>query len=137
MLVWRTASSRQIGISVSPLTKQLGDHFGVAEGTLLINNVRENSPASRAGLKAGDIIVEVEGKAVHGDGELIRAIGAKTEGDVHITIVRDRARQTIRVTPETVKSDLPRSPEHFQGSPGGFRLFRHAPGRGSLPVEML
>src|SRR6185436_831295 len=75
--VWRAASSRQIGVSVSPLTKQLGDHFDVSEGALLINNVRENSPAAKAGLRAGDIIVEVDGKAVKGDMDLIRAIGAK------------------------------------------------------------
>jgi serine protease Do len=103
---WRSGSSRRIGVSVSPVTKQLGDHFGVAEGALLINNVRENSPAARAGLKAGDIIVEVDGKAVTGDLDLIRALGAKKEGDVELTIVRDKNRQTVRVTPEAMKGDL-------------------------------
>jgi len=106
MFVWRTGSSRQIGVSVSPLTKQLADYFGVAEGSLLINNVRENSPAAKAGLKAGDIIAEVDGKAVKGDFDLIRAIGEKKEGDVELTIIRDRGRQTIRVTPEAFKGDL-------------------------------
>lgn len=107
MYVWRTGSSRQIGVSVSPLTKQLGDYFGVTGGTgLLINNVREESPAAKAGLKAGDVITEVNGKAVKGDYDLIRAIGEKSEGDVELTIIRDRSRQTIRVTPEAIKGDL-------------------------------
>jgi serine protease Do len=106
VLVWR-GTSRQIGVSVAPLTKQLGDYFGVAEGRgLLINDVRENSPASKAGLKAGDVIVEVEGKEVKGNIDLIRAVNEKKEGDVSLTIIRNRNRQTVRVTPEAAK-DLP------------------------------
>lgn len=93
---------RQIGVGITPLTKQLADHFGV-DGGVLINNVRENSPAAKAGLKAGDIIVEVDGKAVKSDFDLIRAIAEKKEGDVRLTIVRDRDRQTISVTPEQGK----------------------------------
>lgn len=94
-------AARQIGVSVSTLGKQLGDYFGVAEGKgLLINNVRENSAASKAGLRAGDVIVEVDGKAVSTTGELSRAINEKKEGDVSLTIIRNKNRQTIRVTPE-------------------------------------
>ncbi|CAN5757992.1 hypothetical protein BH24ACI1_BH24ACI1_27350 [soil metagenome] len=103
LFVWRN-NSRQIGVGVTPLTKQLGDYFGVAEGKgLLINNVRENSPAAKAGLKAGDVIVEIEGKEVKGMTDLIRALNEKKEGDVSLTIVRDRNRQTVRVTPEVSK----------------------------------
>ncbi len=103
VFIWRGAN-RQIGISTAPLTKQLGDYFGIAEGRgLLINNVRENSPAAKAGLKAGDVIVEIEGKEVKGMTDLIRVLNEKKEGDVSLTIVRDRNRQTVRVTPEISK----------------------------------
>jgi serine protease Do len=99
-------SSRQIGVSVSTLTKQLGDYFGIADGKgLLINNVRADSPAAKAGLKAGDVIVEVEGKPVDDMGDLIRGVNEKKEGDVTLTIVRDRNRQTIRVVPEKATRD--------------------------------
>ncbi len=104
VFIWRGGANRQIGVSTAPLTKQLGDYFGVAEGKgFLINNVRENSPAARAGLKAGDVIVEIEGKEVKGMTDLIRALNEKKEGDVSLTIVRDRNRQTVRVTPEISK----------------------------------
>src|SRR5688572_8926667 len=93
---------RRIGVGVTTLTKQLSDHFGVASG-VMINEVRVDSPAAKAGLKAGDIIVEADGKEVRGEGDLIRAIQEKKEGDVTLTVVRDRNRQTIRVTPEEVK----------------------------------
>jgi membrane-associated protease RseP (regulator of RpoE activity) len=100
MFSW--SNGRQIGVGVSPLTSQLAKHFGVEAG-LMINEVRENSPASKAGLKAGDIIVEANGKAVKGDFDLIGEISGKKEGDVQITIVRDGKRQTIAVTPEASK----------------------------------
>lgn len=99
---WKLGGGRQIGIGVMSLTKQLAAHYGV-DGGLLVNDVRENSPADKAGLKAGDIIVEAEGKAVKGDFDLIRTINEKKDGDVSITFVRDGKRQTVNVTPEASK----------------------------------
>ena len=118
VLIFRGASGRRIGVSVTALTKQLSDHFGVGGGVLVIN-VRENSPAAKAGLKAGDVIVEVEGTEVKGDLDLVRAISDKKEGDVQLTIVRDKNRQTISVTPEEVK--------------GGFSTFFEIPEGGLTP----
>ena len=59
---WSVGEGRQIGVGITPLGKQLAEHFGV-DGGMMISEVRENSPAAKAGLKAGDIIVEVDGKA--------------------------------------------------------------------------
>ncbi|MBK9528015.1 MAG: PDZ domain-containing protein [Acidobacteria bacterium] len=118
-LMWRMGEGRQIGVGVSPLTKQLAQHFGVESG-VLINEVRENSPAAKAGLKAGDIIVEIDGKAAKGDFDLIRAINAKKEGDVSVTFVRDGKRQTVSITPEASKD-------------AGF-LFRNGDENGSFPT---
>ena len=102
VLIFRGAGGRQIGIGITPLTKQLAEHFGI-EGGAMVNNVRENSPADKAGLKAGDIIVEADGKPLKSDVDLIRAVGGKKEGSINLTIVRDGNRQTISVTPEEVK----------------------------------
>lgn len=100
-------ANRQIGVSVSSLTKQLGEYFGVESGKgLLINNVRENSPAAKAGLKAGDVITEVEGKEIKTNADLIRALNDKKEGDVQLTIIRDRNRQTVSITPEKLKGNF-------------------------------
>lgn len=104
--VFSFSSGRAIGVGVVSLTKQLGDYFGAADGKgLLINDVRKDSPAERAGLLAGDVIVEVDGKEVNRSFDLIREIGNK-EGDVQLTIIRDRARQTISVTPEKREGPL-------------------------------
>ncbi|MEO7660069.1 MAG: PDZ domain-containing protein [Pyrinomonadaceae bacterium] len=99
---WSSGTSRQIGVGVYPVTKQLAERFGV-DGGVMINEVRADSPAAKAGLKAGDIIVEVDGKTVKGDLDLIKAINEKKEGSINVTIVRDRNRQTISVTPEPSK----------------------------------
>jgi serine protease Do len=99
---WSSSGSRQIGIGVTSLTDQLAKHYGVTGG-LLISEVRENSPAAKAGLRAGDIIVEANGKAVKGDFDLIREVNRKKEGDVTLVLVRNGNRQTISVTPEVSK----------------------------------
>lgn len=102
VFTWRSGEGRVIGISTYAISKQLAQHYGV-EGGVLINDVRENSPGAKAGLKAGDVIVEVNGKAIKGDFDLIREINSKKEGDVQLTIVRGGKRQTISVTPEASK----------------------------------
>ncbi|MEO6052126.1 MAG: PDZ domain-containing protein [Pyrinomonadaceae bacterium] len=102
--VWRVGEGRQIGIGVTPLGKQLAEHFGVDSG-VMISEVRENSPGAKSGLKAGDIIVDIDGKAVKGDFDLICAINGKKQGDVTLTVVRDGKRQTIPVTPEASKDN--------------------------------
>jgi membrane-associated protease RseP (regulator of RpoE activity) len=57
-------------------------------------------------LKAGDIIVEADGKEVKNNADLVRALNDKKEGAVTLTIIRDRNRQTVQVTPEKLKGDL-------------------------------
>ena len=45
---------------MNPVRTQLADYFGVKSGTgLLVENVDYQSPAARAGLKAGDVVVKV------------------------------------------------------------------------------
>jgi len=71
----------------------------------------------KAGLKAGDVIVEADGKEVKGMTDLIRAVNEKKEGDVSLTIVRDKNRQTVRVTPEMSKDGTMRFEPFFENAP--------------------
>lgn len=145
-LVWSFSNRRQIGVGLTPLTKQLSDHFGVENGAL-VNTVREDSPAARAGLKAGDIVVEVDGKAVKGEMDVIRALGEKKEGDITLTYVRDRNRKTVTLAPEEVKGgdqffefrrtpEAPGSPEAPQ-APGSFRMTRPVTPAAPMPLNEL
>ncbi len=91
--------NRRIGVSTQTLSKQLAEYFGVSEG-VLITSVSENSPAAKAGLKAGDVITAIDGEKVDSPGDLTRAMSKKETGDVTLTVVRDRNSRTITVTPE-------------------------------------
>lgn len=96
---FRGTSIPQIGVGVTHLTEQLAQYFGVEAG-ILINNVRADSPAAKAGLKAGDVIVEIDGAAVKGAVGLFNAINEKNDGDVTLKIVRDRKARSISLTPQ-------------------------------------
>jgi C-terminal processing protease CtpA/Prc len=97
---------RRIGITTQELTGQLADYFGVSErGGLLVTSVTENSPAAKAGLKAGDVVTEVDGTQLRNAGELSRAINRRDEGEVTLTIKRDRKTRTIKVTPDRTQNN--------------------------------
>lgn len=101
-------SGRQIGVSVSPLTKQLSAYFGVASGKgLLISEVRENSPASKSGLRAGDVIVTADGAELKENMDLVRAINRNKEGSVILTIIREKKQISVTVSPEDIKDGNP------------------------------
>lgn len=51
-------------------------------------------------LKAGDLIVDIDGAPVRGALGLVRAINDKNESDVTLKIVRDRKDNTISLTPQ-------------------------------------
>ena len=138
VFIYRSGANRQIGVGVSPLTKQLGDYFGIAEGKgLLINNVREDSPAAKAGLKAGDIIVEVDGKQVNESFDLVRAINDKKEGSVSLTIIRNRNRQTFNVTPEAFKGTINLNDLEIPGDNNQMQLRRLMPQSQLAPLPKI
>lgn len=100
----RGDTGRKLGVSVQPLTKQLAEFFGATGGKgLLVEDVAAASAAARAGLRAGDVILEIDGAAVATQADLIRALNKNQEGDVSIVILRDKQRQTVRATPEGKK----------------------------------
>jgi C-terminal processing protease CtpA/Prc len=92
-------NSRRIGISTTTLTKQLAEYFGIADGKgVLVTSVSENSPAAKAGLKAGDVITAIDGEKVEESGDLARSINKQKDGD--------KNQRTIRVTPEKNENEL-------------------------------
>lgn len=98
---------RRIGVTTTALTKQLADYFGIAEGRgVLVTSVTDDGPAAKSGLKAGDVITAVDGERVESTGDISRIVNRKKEGDVTLTIVRNKSQQTIRVTPKEGESPL-------------------------------
>jgi len=107
-LVFALGNNRRIGVSTQSLTKQLADFFGVTDGKgVLVTSVAEDSPAARAGIKAGDVITAIDGEKIEGSGDLSRAINKQKDGDVTLTIIRDKSPRTIKVTPEKTQGLRP------------------------------
>jgi membrane-associated protease RseP (regulator of RpoE activity) len=90
---------RRIGISTTPLSKQLAEYFGVTDG-VLVSSVADDSPAAKAGIKAGDVITAIDGEKVESSGDLSRGINKKKDGDVTLTVVRNKSQRTVTVTPK-------------------------------------
>lgn len=99
-LAFMLNNGRRIGVSTMTLNKQLADYFGISGGKgVLVTSVTEDGPAAKAGVKAGDVITAIDGEAVDSPGDLSRVINRKKDGEVTLTVIRNKSQQTIRVTP--------------------------------------
>lgn len=89
-----------IGVSLVDLTGDLRSYFGVAEDTgVLVSEAVKGSPAEKAGIRAGDVIVSVDGKNVDSSrdiGEIIR--GMKKGDTAKIDVRRKGTAQQFLVT---------------------------------------
>lgn len=93
-----------VGAMVDPVGAQLADYFGVKNGTgLLVKSVDENSPAGSAGMKAGDVVLKVNGKTMVSQNDWLRAIHANRGKQVQVTVVRNRKEQTVTMWAGTPK----------------------------------
>jgi serine protease Do len=92
-------NSLYVGADVNPVRTQLADYFGVTRGTgLLVENVDGDSPAARAGLKAGDVIVKVNADSIVSRNDWLKAIHRYRGQVVEVTIVRNKQEQTIAMS---------------------------------------
>jgi serine protease Do len=96
-----------LGIGIQELTPELAKSFGVnTQKGILVNDVRDDSPAAQAGLKQGDVILKYQGVPVDSPRALQRAVTQTPIGTkVEITVLRDGREQTVSATigemPET------------------------------------
>src|SRR5580658_9252657 len=94
-----------LGISAEDLSGQLGDYFGAPNGAgILVREVRSGTAAERAGLKAGDVIVKVNGKPVGLLSELRQQLRDKSdEKTVSLGILRKGSEISVAVAIEKPK----------------------------------
>jgi serine protease Do len=86
-----------LGVTIGDLTKELRNLYKNSEGAMLIE-VHEDSPAAKAGLQRGDLVLKVEDKAIKNATELKNSIGFYTPGtQVKITFERDKKIKTVTV----------------------------------------
>jgi serine protease Do len=88
-----------LGVRFQPLTADLAKSFGLeSEKGALIANVEKDTPAEKAGLKAGDIILEYDGKPISEGSELPRHVAATpVDKKVKMVVFRDKKKQDVYV----------------------------------------
>ncbi|MDB4972511.1 MAG: HtrA protease/chaperone protein [Myxococcaceae bacterium] len=88
-----------IGVSYQELTPELASSFGVQRTRgALINEVVPAGPASKAGLRGGDIVLDIQGREVKEGKDLLRAILLYPVGEkLTVTVLRDGKPQKLSV----------------------------------------
>ncbi len=104
-------SRGQLGVAIQDLTPELAQAFALDRtGGAVIARVEPDSPAQRAGLRAGDVVVEVDGRPVRGASDLRNRIGLLRAGtDVELRLLRNGRAQTV-----TARIEAPR-PQELDG----------------------
>jgi serine protease Do len=88
-----------LGVVMQPLTSDLAASFG-AEGKkgALVSEVSPDSPADKAGLKAGDVVLEIDGHKVENPGDVARAVALVAPGrKARLAVWRDKAQKTVDI----------------------------------------
>ncbi|HSE92892.1 MAG TPA: Do family serine endopeptidase [Methylomirabilota bacterium] len=108
-----------LGVSIQPLTPELAKSFGAkTDKGVLVSDVVPDSPAAKAGVQPGDILLEFEGRKMEGPGDLQRAVGLKNPGTpVKVKVWREQAERTL----ELKIGEAPDEREARAGSRGGSR----------------
>ena len=88
-----------MGIEMQGLSDQLREYFKVkADGGVLISEVLEGSPAEKAGLKAGDVIIEMDGAPIESSSDVVEVIEDKeVDEEVSVIAIRNKKNKTFKV----------------------------------------
>jgi serine protease Do len=109
-----------LGVLPQPVDQSMADYYGMDRPRgVLITQVNEDTPAEKAGLKNGDIILSVDGKEIKNPSMLRNVISLSEVGqDVDLAIVRDGKEKNVSVKldkfpdPEQVaEADQPEDPD--------------------------
>jgi serine protease Do len=101
-------SSARSGLMVENLTPQLGDFFGAKNGQgVLVRSVEKGSRAEKAGFRAGDVIVKVNGEHISDSGDFTRAVHGRKNSTVNVSIIREKKEQNLTLAlPERNQSEF-------------------------------
>lgn len=89
-----------LGVSLVDLTGELREHYGAPKSSgVLVGSVDKDSPAERAGVRVGDVVLSIDGNDINSSAALRLALREKKEGDaVRVEVLRGRSRQTLVAT---------------------------------------
>jgi serine protease Do len=89
----------RIGVTIQDVNQALADSFKLSRPRgALVSQVEEDGPADKAGLRAGDVILEVDGQGIERSGELPAVIaGIKPGSSATLTIWREKSERKVRI----------------------------------------
>ncbi len=89
-----------LGVSIQEVTTDLADEFGVKDlKGALVSSVMKNSPAEKAGIKQGDVILQYNGKVVEDTGHLRNMVSQTAIGSkMKVKALRDKKEMEFEVT---------------------------------------
>ena len=97
----------RIGVGIQNVTKDLADSLGLAKAQgAVVGNVEEGSPAAKAGVEVGDVILKIDGRTVEGSADLSRTIRALKPGaKITLTLWRGGKQRDVAVTVAEFKDE--------------------------------
>jgi serine protease Do len=104
----------RLGVYVMDIEGQLADYFRLeADRGVLVSSVKEDGPAARAGIRAGDVVLELDGTPIRTSRDLRRQVRRAEGGAVAVKVLRDGKPLEVQVTlPE---ADTPKRVEPATG----------------------
>ena len=102
-----------LGVVIQDVTQELANQFHLSDTKgALVSQVNKGSPAERAGLKAGDVIVGLNGENVSNTRQLRNLVAATAPGSrVEIAVIRDGKERTLNATIGTMAAEAAVSPK--------------------------
>ncbi len=90
----------RIGVQITPVSKDIAESLGLPKTTgALVRMVEAGSPAEKAGMEAGDVILKVDGKVIEKSSDLPRSIGGIKPGSrANVTVWRRGANRDLSIT---------------------------------------
>lgn len=97
----------RLGVGLQELTPQLAEYFGLKDRDgVLVTSVNEDSPAAKAGIRAGDIILTVGGDSVEDAGDVREALSEIKEGPVEVKVLRDKKEMNLKPVLEKLEDKV-------------------------------
>ena len=94
-----TSPRARLGVQLNELTPELAEYFGAKDGGVLVSRVTPDSPAAKAGVRAGDVITSVNGDRVRRTDDLVDELRDRN-GEITLGIVRDKQESSVKATIE-------------------------------------
>jgi serine protease Do len=95
-----TVTRGYMGVNIQPVTADLAESLGLKEAKgALVADVQPDTPAAKAGIKSGDVVLAVNGTAIKDARELSRRVSMINPGTVvKLTIMREGKERTVDIT---------------------------------------